>query len=301
MELELVTEGLRFPEGPIAMADGLGRAGGDRPQDPDAGVPGRGGRRSSPSSAGARQRRRHRPGTAPATWSTTAGRSNSPTTGRKRAAWAFPTSYSGGSVQRVDLKTGAVSTLYDGCDGKPLNGPNDIVFDAAGGMWFTCFGFSGRRDPPPRRHLLRQVRRLEDRAPQVRADLAQRHRPLARREDRLYWTDSMLQRLWALDLTGPGATGPTPATPRRGWWSTCRGCSGSTGPGGGGLGQGLRGPPCSTAGSPPVDPATGAFEHTPFPTRSPPTSASAATTCATPGRPARPPASSTNAAGRGPG
>jgi gluconolactonase len=48
--------------------------------------------------------------------------------------------YTGGSIQRVDLATGAVTTLYDRCDGVPINGPNDIIFDADGNMWFTDHG-----------------------------------------------------------------------------------------------------------------------------------------------------------------
>jgi gluconolactonase len=48
--------------------------------------------------------------------------------------------YAGGSIQRVDLDTGAVTTLYTACNGAPLTGPNDIVFDKAGGFWFTDFG-----------------------------------------------------------------------------------------------------------------------------------------------------------------
>jgi gluconolactonase len=48
--------------------------------------------------------------------------------------------YTGGSIQRVDLATGAVTTLYTHCDGVPINGPNDIVFDARGDMWFTDHG-----------------------------------------------------------------------------------------------------------------------------------------------------------------
>ena len=51
-----------------------------------------------------------------------------------------PADYSGGRIERVDLDTGAVSVLYTECDGKPLKGPNDLVFDAAGGMWFTDHG-----------------------------------------------------------------------------------------------------------------------------------------------------------------
>src|SRR3546814_582354 len=45
-----------------------------------------------------------------------------------------------GSIQRVDLATGAVITLYDGFEGEALKGPNDIVFDGHGGFWFTDHG-----------------------------------------------------------------------------------------------------------------------------------------------------------------
>jgi gluconolactonase len=48
--------------------------------------------------------------------------------------------YAGGSIQRVDLDSGEVTTLYADCDGVSLKGPNDIVFDAAGDMWFTDHG-----------------------------------------------------------------------------------------------------------------------------------------------------------------
>lgn len=48
--------------------------------------------------------------------------------------------YQGGAIQRVILSTGAVETLYSHCDGVPLHGPNDIVFDNDGGFWFTDFG-----------------------------------------------------------------------------------------------------------------------------------------------------------------
>lgn len=52
-----------------------------------------------------------------------------------------PDTYWGhGSIQRVDLGTGEVTTLYTECDGNPLRAPNDIVFDSAGGFWFTDHG-----------------------------------------------------------------------------------------------------------------------------------------------------------------
>ncbi|HTO52333.1 MAG TPA: SMP-30/gluconolactonase/LRE family protein [Myxococcota bacterium] len=45
--------------------------------------------------------------------------------------------YTGGSIQRVDLSSGKVDVLYTHCDGRQLSGPNDIVFDKTGGFWFT--------------------------------------------------------------------------------------------------------------------------------------------------------------------
>ena len=48
--------------------------------------------------------------------------------------------YRGGCIQRVDLDAGKVEVLYSQCDGVPLHGPNDIVFDGLGGFWFTDFG-----------------------------------------------------------------------------------------------------------------------------------------------------------------
>ena len=54
--------------------------------------------------------------------------------------------YSGGRIERVDLASGAVEILYRECDGRPLRGPNDIVFDASGGFWFTDHGKTRARD-----------------------------------------------------------------------------------------------------------------------------------------------------------
>ncbi|MDE1173352.1 MAG: SMP-30/gluconolactonase/LRE family protein [Parvibaculaceae bacterium] len=51
-----------------------------------------------------------------------------------------PANYSGGRIERVDLKTGKVDVLYTHVNGNPLIGPNDIVFDKEGGFWFTDHG-----------------------------------------------------------------------------------------------------------------------------------------------------------------
>jgi gluconolactonase len=54
--------------------------------------------------------------------------------------------YTGGSIQRIDPKTGSVTTLYDHCGPYKLLGPNDIVFDGLGGFYFTDLGKARARD-----------------------------------------------------------------------------------------------------------------------------------------------------------
>ncbi len=54
--------------------------------------------------------------------------------------WELPKSYTSGSIQMVDPETGKFETLYTDCKGVPLNGPNDLVFDKQGGIWFTDLG-----------------------------------------------------------------------------------------------------------------------------------------------------------------
>ena len=60
-----------------------------------------------------------------------------------------PDDYIGGRIQRVvlDADGGAtVADLYTEVDGRPLRGPNDIVFDVHGGFWFTDLGKTRDRD-----------------------------------------------------------------------------------------------------------------------------------------------------------
>lgn len=53
-----------------------------------------------------------------------------------------PHDYSGGRIERADLKTGKVERIYEACDGLKFNGPNDLVFDTHGGFYFTDLGKS---------------------------------------------------------------------------------------------------------------------------------------------------------------
>lgn len=48
-----------------------------------------------------------------------------------------------GRIQRVDLATARVETVYTSCADQPLVAPNDLVFDASGNFYFTDFTHNG--------------------------------------------------------------------------------------------------------------------------------------------------------------
>ncbi|WP_458098553.1 SMP-30/gluconolactonase/LRE family protein [Roseomonas sp. WA12] len=48
--------------------------------------------------------------------------------------------YDTGRIERIDPATGRVTRLYDRCGEHALRGPNDLVFDRHGGFWFTDLG-----------------------------------------------------------------------------------------------------------------------------------------------------------------
>lgn len=57
-----------------------------------------------------------------------------------------PDDYSGGRIERLDLTTGRIETLYTECNGTPLKSPNDLVSDTHGGFYFTDLGKSRPRE-----------------------------------------------------------------------------------------------------------------------------------------------------------
>jgi gluconolactonase len=63
---------------------------------------------------------------------------------REPNGWLRPThaapDYTTGRIERVDPVTRKAERLYERCDGQALCSPNDLVFDAHGGFYFTDTG-----------------------------------------------------------------------------------------------------------------------------------------------------------------
>ena len=57
-----------------------------------------------------------------------------------------PADYVTGRIERVDIETGKFEVLYDKVGDMKIRGPNDIVFDAHGGFYFTDPGKTRHRD-----------------------------------------------------------------------------------------------------------------------------------------------------------
>jgi gluconolactonase len=205
MEFEVVAEGLEFPEGPIAMADGsvilteikgrrLTRIFPDGRREtvcetdggPNGAAIGPDGAIYITNNGGAFQWLENNGMTIPG-----------PT----------PETHSGGSIQRFDLASGKLETLYEDCEGRRLVGPNDLVFDRSGGFWFTDHGcgtpegrkFGGlyyaRADGS---HISRQRDHF----------VSPNGVGLSPDETVVYMADTTLGRLWAFDIEAPGKLAP---------------------------------------------------------------------------------------------
>ena len=136
-DVKVLATGLRFPEGPVALADGS-----------IALVEIEGGRVT-----------RVRPDGAVETIARTGGGPNGLAIGPDGAfyvcnnggftwieenGWLRPLmpapDYTTGRIERVDPALGTVTRLYDRCGDHHLCGPNDLVFDRHGGFYFTDTG-----------------------------------------------------------------------------------------------------------------------------------------------------------------
>jgi gluconolactonase len=114
-----------------------------------------------------------------------------------------PEDYDSGRIERVDLESGESSVIYNQCNGRPLRGPNDIVFDKEGGFWFTDHGKTRERE--------------RDRTGVFYATIDGQHIEeaifplegpngigLSPDEKTLYVAETPTGRLWAYPLSAPG-------------------------------------------------------------------------------------------------
>jgi gluconolactonase len=111
--------------------------------------------------------------------------------------------YVGGSIQVVDAETGKVETLYDACEGHRLRGPNDLVFDRAGGFWFTDLGKTRERDSD--RGVVYYAKADGS---MIKEAIFPLERPngigLSPDEKTLYVAETPTARCWAFRLSAPG-------------------------------------------------------------------------------------------------
>jgi len=205
MDIELVAEGLRFPEGPIAMSDGSVIV----------------------TEIEGQVLTRIAPDGAKSVVAETGGGPNGAAIGPDGAIYvtnnggafvwmkqngltipgATPATHVGGSIQRVEIDTGKVETIYDSCEGRRLIGPNDLVFDRQGGFWFTDHGCG----TPEGRKFGAVYYAKPDGSKIVRARdhlISPNGVGLSPDERTVYVADTQLGRLWAFDVTAPGELAP---------------------------------------------------------------------------------------------
>lgn len=117
-----------------------------------------------------------------------------------------PSEYLGGSLQRVDLVSGKVETLATHCGEHPLKGPNDLVFDKQGGLWFSDLGKRRARDMDVgAAYYLKPGGEVVE---AVFGMLPANGIGLSPDEKTLYVAETPTARLWAYDLVAPGEVKP---------------------------------------------------------------------------------------------
>ena len=114
-----------------------------------------------------------------------------------------PDDYRSGRIERVDIGTGKVEVLYDKIDGRNIRGPNDLVIDSEGGIWFTDPGKTRHRDWDRGSICYAKIdgSHIEEKVFPI-------HKPngigLSPDGNTLYVAETEPARLWAWDLAAPG-------------------------------------------------------------------------------------------------
>lgn len=217
MNYEVMASGLQFPEGPVALADGSVLV-----------VEIRSGDLTRVSADGTVTRVAHLGGgpngvavgpDGAVYIANNGGFSWTDFPDATMAPAGTPSHYAGGSIQRVDLASGAVKTVYAACGDRPLRGPNDLVFDRSGGFYFTDLG----KWDTDRSDWGRLFYAMPD-GSEIRCLREGLVTPngvgLSPDESTLYVAESLTARLWAFDVVGPGvlAAAPDAWTPGRLVW-----------------------------------------------------------------------------------
>jgi gluconolactonase len=206
-ELRILAEGLRFPEGPVAMADGsviLGEIAGSRVTRiaPDRGKAPIGAAGGGPNGLAL--------GPDGALYLCNNGGGLYPP-GSFLATGPAP-DYQGGYIQRIDPRTGETRVLYRECNGHRLSAPNDLVFDRQGGFYFTDLGkrYTHQRDHGGIYYALPDGSRIVELSYPM---LSPNGVGLSPDERTLYVADTESSRLFAFEITAPGVirTEPFPA------------------------------------------------------------------------------------------
>jgi gluconolactonase len=117
--------------------------------------------------------------------------------------------YVTGRIERVDLATGKVERLYDKIGDHKLSGPNDLVFDKSGAIWFTDLGKSYARTlcrgglyyAQPDGSSLSEV---------AYGGTGLNGVGLSPDEKTVYAAETDTGKLWAFDVTGKGEVAPPP-------------------------------------------------------------------------------------------
>jgi gluconolactonase len=117
-----------------------------------------------------------------------------------------PASHAGGRIERVSLSTGKVEIVYEACDGERLIAPNDLVFDASGGFWFTDHGSTNAQG---RTHgALYYAKADGSKITRVLRELISPNGVgLSPDGKTVYYAETMPGRLWLLPLAGAGKGG----------------------------------------------------------------------------------------------
>lgn len=118
-----------------------------------------------------------------------------------------PAKYIGGRIQKVDISTGEVTDLYTHCGDVALRAPNDLVFDAHGGFWFTDHGIRHHRtaDRTGIYYAKADGSHIEEVVFPVDSPNGIGLSPAG---DRVYWAETHTGRVYQREVTAPGKVAP---------------------------------------------------------------------------------------------